>query len=33
MISEAPVGFAVHPSIPNTLKEFVQLVRSNPTKY
>lgn len=33
MISEAPVGFAVHPSMPNTLKEFVQLVRSNPTKY
>ena len=33
MIGEAPVGFAVHPSMPNTLKEFVQLVRSNPTKY
>ena len=33
VIGEAPIAFAVNPSMPNTFKEFVELVRSNPTKY
>ena len=33
VIGEAPIAFAVNPTMPNTFKDFVELVRANPTKY
>ena len=33
VIGEAPIAFAVNPSMPKTFKEFVELVKNNPTKY
>ncbi len=33
VIGEAPIAFAFNPSMPATFKEYVDLVRANPTKY